>query len=118
MMQELTVRNRAEKEARLILRRKEKRERKKAVNKAEDKRGQERLSSAEPTFNDSSDRAQNTLCGLDQDDPRLDDNWFGETDMESESEIGGRERDRSPPMSTRLEVVIEDSEWDDAELVE
>lgn len=122
MMQELTVRNRAEREARLILRRKEKREHKKAVKSTTEKDGdkgaQGRMSSVEPTFNDPSDRAQDTMCQLDQDDIKLDDNWYGETDIESESETAGREKNRSPRASSRLEIVIEDSEWDDAELIE
>lgn len=123
MMQELTVRNRAEKEARGILRRKEKRDRKDAARlpagvKNKNETAQGRLSSAEPTFDDPSRRVLNAMDQLDQDDPQLDDNWFGEIDLESESEAGDREQSRTPPAPSRLETVIEDSEWDDAELIE
>lgn len=123
MMQELTVRNRAEKEARTILRRKERRERKDTAKsstrkKDKDRIVQERLSSVEPTFDGTSDPTQYTTGQLDQNDPQLDDGWFGEIDLGSESESGGREQSRSPPAPSRLEIVIEDSEWDDAELIE
>lgn len=122
MMQELTVRNRAEKEARAILRRKEKRDRKDtaklpASKKSKDETAQMRTS-VEPTFDGPSDRMQDAMGQLNHDDPQLDDNWFGEIDLQSDSEYGGREQSRSPPAPSRLEIVIEDSEWEDAELIE
>lgn len=123
MMQELTVRNRAEEEAQSILRRKERRERKDAPKSSTSKKGKGktshvRMSSIEPMFDGASDRTQDTIRQLDHTDPLLDDDWFGEIDIGSESEYGDRERSRSPRAPSRLEIVIEDSEWDDAELIE
>jgi structure-specific endonuclease subunit SLX1 len=109
MMQELSFRNRAEKEVRTILRRKEKRERTDSAKQSSAKKGKiktpnVRESSVEPTSGTQS-----------QDDTQLDDNWYEEVEMESDTEFGTRQQ--SPPPS-RLEIVIEDSEWEDAELVE
>lgn len=123
LMQELTVRNRAEKETRTILQRKERRVRKGTAKsstskKGKDKIAQERFSSVEPIFDGTSDRVQDAKGQLDQNDPQLDDDWLGEIDIGSESEYGDREQSRSPPAPSRLEIVIEDSEWDDAELIE
>lgn len=102
MMQELTVRNRAEKEARAILRRRVRRERKDTAKSSNAKKGsgkkaQERMSSVEPMFDGTSDPPQDTISQLDQNDPQLDDDWFGEIDIGSESECGDREQSRSPP---------------------
>lgn len=123
MMQELTVRNRAEKEARTILRRKERREREDVAKsstskKSKAKTAQARMSSVEPTFDGPPDGTQDVISQLVQSDPQLDDDWFGEIDIGSESEYGDLEQSRCPPAPSRLEIVIEDSECDDAELIE
>jgi structure-specific endonuclease subunit SLX1 len=122
MMQELSFRNRAEKEVQAILGRKEKRERKKSAkqsfpnidkSKSKSKTSEMRMSSVEPTFEGRSNPAPDV--DVSQDDPQLDDNWYEEVDMGSDTEFGTRKQ--SPPPE-RLEIVIEDSEWEDAELVE
>ncbi|KAJ5831977.1 hypothetical protein N7474_000288 [Penicillium riverlandense] len=107
MMRELSLRNRAEKEARAILKRKEKRERQAA-----------RGGSAEPSTKSRSQRAHDQPDHLDPEDPPLDDRWFEAVDPASESESEGRQKNKSAPSPSKLEIVIEDSEWDDAELVE
>ncbi|KAJ5134482.1 Structure-specific endonuclease subunit slx1 [Penicillium atrosanguineum] len=117
MMKELSFRNRAEKEVQTILRRKEKRERKESANHLPNKKGKRkasnvRMSSVEPTFDGQSEPAPNSMS---QDDPKLSDDWYEEVELESDTEFGTQKQ--SPP-PTRLEIVIEDSEWDDAELVE
>jgi structure-specific endonuclease subunit SLX1 len=122
MMQELSFRNRAVKEVQAILGRKEKRERKKSAkqsfpnidkSKSKSKTSEMRMSSVEPTFEGRSNPAPDV--DVSQDDPQLDDNWYEEVDMGSDTEFGTRKQ--SPPPA-RLEIVIEDSEWEDAELVE
>lgn len=119
MMQELCLRNRADKEVQTILRRKEKRERKESANQSPAKKGKSkskisnvRMSSAEPSFDGQSEPAPDNMS---QDDPKLNDDWYEQVELESDTEFGIRKQ--SPP-STRLEIVIEDSEWEDAELVE
>ncbi|KAJ5795221.1 Zinc finger FYVE/PHD-type [Penicillium paradoxum] len=106
MMRELSFRNRAEKEAHAIVRKKEKRLRKQSAG-AEVSSGA-RSSSMEPR----------SLV----EEPAHDDlgpNWFEDVDLESDSDFEGRQKHhsaRAPP--SKLEIVIEDSDWDDAELVE
>lgn len=115
MMQELSLRNRAEKEASAILQRKEKRARKNSKNNT----ANVEMSSVESTRDGLSQRTQESVYTLaQQEDPQLDDNWYEGVDLESDSEHGGRHQSQSPPPLSRLEIVIEDSEWDDAELVE
>ncbi|KAJ5586181.1 hypothetical protein N7450_005968 [Penicillium hetheringtonii] len=97
MMQELSVRNRAEKEAQIILRRKDRRDRK---NKSKDTR----QISVEPSVG-TLPRQVGEPCELHHDDPLLEDDWF-DGDLDSDSDHDS------------LEIVIEDSEWDDAEIVE
>ena len=110
MVQELSLRNRAEKEARLIVRRKERRERK------ESKASSSQVSPKKATnYRDASVEPTSTLTNS---DPLLDDDWCERVDLESDTEFGsGRHNPSLPPPST-LEIVIEDSDWDDAELVE
>ncbi|KAJ5365863.1 Zinc finger FYVE/PHD-type [Penicillium concentricum] len=105
MMRELSFRNRAEKEARAILKKKEKRVRKESA--AIEASSGPRSSSIEPR----------SL----PEDPSQDDlgpNWFEEVDIESDSDFEGRQKNRSARPPSKLEIVIEDSEWDDAELIE
>ncbi|KAJ5251367.1 hypothetical protein N7489_001777 [Penicillium chrysogenum] len=45
-------------------------------------------------------------------------NWFEEVDIESDSDVEGRQKHRSTQPPSKLEIVIEDSDWDDAELIE
>ena len=45
-------------------------------------------------------------------------NWFEEVEIESDSDFEGRQKHRSTRPPSKLEIVIEDSDWDDAELVE
>lgn len=123
MMRELTLRNRAEKEVRTILRRKERRQRKDTAESPTKQRSMtmarcERLPSREPSNTGPSKDVQNSADSLEHDDPLLDDNWLEAVDLESDTDHGGRQRRRSPQPSSRLEIVIEDSEWDDAEIVE
>jgi structure-specific endonuclease subunit SLX1 len=105
MMRELSLRNRAEKAARAILRKKEKRVRKESA--ATEASSGPRSSSIEPRSlpEESS-----------QDD--LGPNWFEEVDIESDSDFEGREKHRPTRPPPKLEIVIEDSDWDDAELIE
>ncbi|KAJ5665244.1 Structure-specific endonuclease subunit slx1 [Penicillium maclennaniae] len=121
MMQELSFRNRAGKEVHMILRRKEKRERKEFADQSPTKEGKSkskskkpsvRMSSAEPRFDGQSEPAPEHKS---EDDPKLNDNWYEEVELESDNEFGTRNQSPSP---SRLEIVIEDSEWEDAELVE
>ncbi|KAJ6107563.1 Structure-specific endonuclease subunit slx1 [Penicillium sp. IBT 18751x] len=121
MMQELSFRNRAGKEVHMILRRKEKRERKEFANQSSTKEGKSkskskkpsvRMSSTEPTFDGQSEPAPETMS---EDDPKLNDDWYEGVELESDTEFGNRKQSPSP---NRLEIVIEDSEWEDAELVE
>ncbi|KAJ5573789.1 Structure-specific endonuclease subunit slx1 [Penicillium hispanicum] len=123
MMREMTLRNRADKEVRTILRRKEKRHRKDAAESPTSKKSKTiaaraRLSSTEPLSTSPSKRAEDMTCSLQHDDPQLDDDWLETVDLESDADYGDRQRSRSPQPTSRLEMVIEDSEWDDAELVE
>lgn len=115
MMQELSLRNRAENEVRTILRRKEKRNRKEIANSssAKDKAAPARQASIESSQQAPGDQG----CTLTTEDPLLDDGWYEEVDMESDTEHGAQRR-RSPPPPSRLEIVIEDSDWDDAEIIE
>ncbi|CAI7629835.1 unnamed protein product, partial [Penicillium crustosum] len=105
MMRELSFRNRAEKEARAILRKKEKRVRKESA--AVDASSGTRSSSIEP---------RSMLEEPTQDD--LGPNWFEEVEIESDSDFEGRQNYRPTRPPSKLEIVIEDSDWDDAELVE
>lgn len=118
MMQELSFRSRAKKEVQAILRRKEKRERKESAKQSPSKKSKTkasnvRKSSVEPTFDDQSQPAPDDMS---QDDPQLDENWCEAVEVESDTEFGTRQH--SSPASSILEIVIEDSEWEDAELVE
>lgn len=115
MMQELSLRNRAEKEVRTILRRKERRDRKgnATASSSNDKAGPIRQVSVEPSQHGSRDHGHPMTA----DDPLLDDDWYEEIDMESDTEHGAqKQRSTQPP--SRLEIVIEDSDWDDAEIIE
>ncbi|KAJ5708957.1 Structure-specific endonuclease subunit slx1 [Penicillium malachiteum] len=113
MVQELTFRNRAEKEAQLILRRKERRERKESAKGSSSKTSPKKGGRA--NLRDGSVEPTSTLT---ETDPLLDDDWCERVDLESDTEFGvGRHSQPSPPPA-RLEIVIEDSDWDDAELVE
>ncbi|CAG7963237.1 unnamed protein product [Penicillium nalgiovense] len=105
MMRELSLRNRAEKEARTILRKKEKRVRKESA--AMEESSVPRSSSTEP---------RPLLEEPTQDD--LGPNWFEGVDIESDSDFEGRQKHRSIQPPSKLEIVIEDSDWDDAELIE
>jgi structure-specific endonuclease subunit SLX1 len=115
MMQELSLRNRAETEVRTILRRKEKRNRKETANNpsTKDKPAPARQAPIEPSHQALGD----LRYSLTADDPLLDAGWYEEVDMESDTEHG-TQRQRSPPPPSRLEIVIEDSDWDDAEIIE
>ncbi|KAJ5223729.1 Structure-specific endonuclease subunit slx1 [Penicillium chermesinum] len=108
MMQELSLRNRAEKEARTILHRKEKRERKEAAQPppAESRK---KTSAREPSIEPAS-----ILIGS---DPALEDDWCDREDLQSDTEHGVQRTKASEPCS-KMEIVIEDSDWDDAELIE
>ncbi|KAJ5542132.1 hypothetical protein N7461_008135 [Penicillium sp. DV-2018c] len=101
MMRELSLRNRAEKEARAILKRKEERIRKESA--ATNASSGLRSSSIEPTT-------------LPEDD--LGPDWYEEVDLESDSDFESQKKHRSSRTPSKLEIVIEDSDWDDAELVE
>ncbi|KAJ5836997.1 Zinc finger FYVE/PHD-type [Penicillium robsamsonii] len=105
MMRELSFRNRAEKEARAILRKKGKRARKESA--AMEASSGPRSFSIEP---------KSLPEEPSQDD--LGPNWFEEVDIESESDFEGRQENRSNQPPSKLEIVIEDSDWDDAELIE
>ncbi|KAJ5165533.1 Zinc finger FYVE/PHD-type [Penicillium coprophilum] len=105
MMRELNLRNRGEKEARTILKKKEKRARKE--------------SAVVETF--SGPRSSTIEPRSLSEEPSQDDlgpNWFEEVDIDSDSDFEGRQKNRSTRPPSRLEIVIEDSDWDDAELIE
>ncbi|KAK9850992.1 hypothetical protein MYU51_011125 [Penicillium brevicompactum] len=104
MMRELSFRNRAEKEARAILRKKEKRLRKES---AAEKASIARSTSMEPGVQEE-DSAHDELSP----------DWTEGLDPESDSDFEGRHKHTSSRPPSKLEVVIEDSDWDDAELVE
>lgn len=112
MMQELSLRNRAEKEVRTILRRKERRDRKENAKTLSSKESV-RQTSVEPSQRALRDQG----CLMDTDDPVLHDDWYEQVDMESDTEHG-TQKHRSPQPPSRLEIVIEDSDWDDAEVIE
>ncbi|KAJ5512178.1 Zinc finger FYVE/PHD-type [Penicillium fimorum] len=105
MMRELSFRNRAEKEARAIIRKKEKRARKESA--AMEASSGPRSSSIEPRS--LPEEASQGDLGP---------NWFEEVDIESESDFEGRQKNHSSRHPSKLEIVIEDSDWDDAELIE
>ncbi|KAJ5958142.1 uncharacterized protein N7479_005292 [Penicillium vulpinum] len=102
MMRELSLRNIAEKEARAVL----KRERETSSAAMEASSGP-RSSSIEP---------RSLLEEPTQDD--LGPNWFEGVDIESDSDFESRQKHRSTQPPSKLEIVIEDSDWDDAELIE
>lgn len=105
MMRELSFRNRAVKEARAILRKREKRLRKESA--AVEPGSVPRSTSIEP-------RTQPEEPAEDE----LSSNWFEEVDWESDFDFEGRQKPRSTRLPPNLEIVIEDSDWEDAELVE
>ncbi|KAJ5992579.1 Structure-specific endonuclease subunit slx1 [Penicillium sp. IBT 35674x] len=111
MMQELSLRNRAEKEARTILRRKDRRERKELAKHSRSQSSPKKATTAR-------DVSIEPMCSLTENDPLLDDDWCERVELESDTEFGSGKRTQSSPQPTRLEIVIEDSDWDDAELVE
>ncbi|KAJ6110397.1 hypothetical protein N7486_002632 [Penicillium sp. IBT 16267x] len=111
MMQELSLRNRAEKEARTILRRKDRRERKELAKHTSSQGSPKKSTGAR-------DVSIEPTCSLTEDDPLLDDDWCERVELESDTEFSSGKRPRSSPQPSILEVVIEDSDWDDAELVE
>ncbi|KAL1983654.1 hypothetical protein VTN96DRAFT_10153 [Rasamsonia emersonii] len=53
----------------------------------------------------------------DQDELLLDENWIEEVDVESDSDPTDNQAELKPAQS-RVEIVIEDSDWDDVEIVE
>lgn len=109
LMKEMNLRNRAEKEVRTILRRKEKRERKETSQASPAKRKKKasaRETSVEPTA---------SLIGS---DPPLEDDWCEREQWESDTEHGVQQRTISTEKGSKMEIVIEDSEWDDAEIIE
>lgn len=111
MMQELSLRNRADKEAQMILRRKDRRERK---NKTKDAR----QTSVEPSTRELLQQPGDFMSEFSGNDPQLEDDWFAGGDLDSDSDYEGRRKIPTPPPPSQLEIVIEDSEWDDAETVE
>ncbi|KAJ5096480.1 hypothetical protein NUU61_005836 [Penicillium alfredii] len=116
MVQELSLRNRAEKEARAIIRKKEKRVRKEAAS-SEEKLSDSRSFPVDHTPKSQSRQAQDVKAIL-QDDPELDFNWCEVVDQESDSECQSRREIRSTQPPSIPEVVIEDSDWDDVEILE
>ncbi|KAJ5318036.1 hypothetical protein N7508_002544 [Penicillium antarcticum] len=107
MMKELSCRNRAEKEARAIITKKEKRLRKEA-----------KASSGSQT-SPLKFRSQRTREPTEE--PAEDDlgpDWYKEVDLESDSDFDGRQKSKTSRSAPKLDIVIEDSDWDDAEVVE
>lgn len=104
MMRELSFRNRAEKEARAVVRKKEKRLRKE--------------SAAETTSVPRSTSIEPNTQAEEPPQDELSSNWFEELGMESDSDFEGTQKPSSHRPLSKLEIVIEDSDWDDAELVE
>ncbi|KGO63973.1 Zinc finger, RING/FYVE/PHD-type [Penicillium italicum] len=105
MMRELSFRNRAEKEVRAILRKKEKRVRKE-------------FTAMEPSSGPRSTSIEPRSLPEEPTEDDLGPNWFEEVDIESDSDFESRQKHRPNRPSSKLEIVIEDSDWDDAELVE
>ena len=123
MMRELTLRNRADKEVRKILRKRERRQRKDAAESSTKQSTKIVTGSAPvPTTDISSTSPSKSThrpsYALENDDPQLDDEWLEAVALESDTEFGRGQKGQSPQPSSRLEMVIEDSEWDDAEIVE
>ncbi|KAJ5280301.1 hypothetical protein N7478_005673 [Penicillium angulare] len=112
IVKELSIRNRAEKEARIILRRKERRERKELAKASSTK------SKTSPTKAASARDVSVEPTALIESDPLLDDDWCEKVDLESDTEFGDGLHSRSSPPPSRLEIVIEDSDWDDVEVIE
>jgi structure-specific endonuclease subunit SLX1 len=109
LMQELSFRNRAEKEARAIIAKKEKRLRKESKAKT----------SSEPQSSPVRPGSQRMRQATEE--PAEDDlgqDWYKEVDLESDSDFEGRQKNKSARSAPKLDIVIEDSDWDDAELVE
>ena len=111
MMQELSLRNRAEKEARTILRRKDRRERKELAKHSSSQGSPKKSTTAR-------DVSIEPASSLTENDPLLDDDWCERVELESDAEFSNGKRTQLSPQPTRLEIVIEDSDWDDAEVVE
>ena len=112
MIKELSLRNRAELEFDLIPGKKGKLDRKENAETSSSKESG-RQASVEPSQGALPDQG----CPRTTDDPLLHDDWYEQVDMESDTEHG-TQKHRSPPPPSRLEIVIEDSDWDDAEIIE
>ncbi|KAJ5908574.1 Structure-specific endonuclease subunit slx1 [Penicillium taxi] len=112
MMRELCLRIRDEKEVQAILRKKERRDRKN-ISKSPKKATRLRDSYIE-SVSASQSQLPDLPPMLARDDPLLDDDWMETINLESDTDYGGRQS--SPPPSTRLEIVIEDSQSENSDL--
>lgn len=54
----------------------------------------------------------------DQDELRLDDDWLEEVDLGSDSDSNDQPKTQTKLPPSRVEIVIEDSDWDDAEIID
>jgi structure-specific endonuclease subunit SLX1 len=132
LMKELSVRLRGEKETQDIFKTKRKR-RLKAGNTSADPADspgdQQKHPDRSVSATDSVNSAQadedhvmspedNIYNGYDDDELHLDENWIETVDLGSDSDLADHSEAEAERKQSRVEIVIEDSDWDDAEIVE
>ncbi|EPS34535.1 hypothetical protein PDE_09499 [Penicillium oxalicum 114-2] len=115
MMQELSLRNRGEAEVRVILRKKEKRERKDIAAGPSSHLSATRNENVSKEPDQQTPPASANFSGID--DHPLSEDWYESVELESDTDHGMPGKRPAPPPS-RLEIVIEDSDWEDAEIIE
>lgn len=134
LMKELSLRTRGEKEIQAIFK---KRKRSAAKDDGSGQKGKEDVDLAEhrekygdrhpgtaeftldePSWLDEA-RYGNEACDeYDQDELHLDDDWTVTLDLGSDSDSNDQPKNQSKQPSSRVEIVIEDSDWDDAEIID
>ncbi|KAJ5495261.1 Structure-specific endonuclease subunit slx1 [Penicillium diatomitis] len=116
MMQELSLRNRGENAVLAILDKKARRDRKARAAEASSRRHIANEAEVMVNERDHQTRQHSENASMD-DDNLLSEDWYEGLDLESDTDhrVPGNGI-ASPP--TRLEIVIEDSEWDDAEIID
>ncbi|KAL1999159.1 hypothetical protein VTN02DRAFT_4954 [Thermoascus thermophilus] len=131
LMKELSLRTRGEKEIQALFKK-----RKRSAAKDDDGAGQKgredraqfgdrhagtaEFTLDEPPWLDEA-RDGNEACDeYDQDEVHLDDDWKETLDLgsDSDSDSNDQPKGQSKQPSSRVEIVIEDSDWDDAEIID
>lgn len=129
MMKELSLRSRGGKELQAMLKRKNRRKgangtnpcvKEADINSAINRKGRpgRRSLSAEPTSEDRSGIGRDALGEHALEYFDLDDDWMDGLDFESDSDAGRHTKSLSKEPPPRLETVIEDSDWDDVEVLD